>query len=324
MPPAFPAPPGIAPGIAVVMVNWNGWRDTLDALASLRLSDYGRWRLYVVDNASTDDSVSRLREHAPDALLIASATNEGFAGGCNRGIEAALADGAEAVFLLNNDASVRSDTLSALARASASHPDAVLGAAVRYKGSGEYQFFGSRADRSTGAPEWFRYPGDEGELAQTMIPTDFVFGAALFAPARLFRDVGLFDERFFLTYEETDWCYRARAAGNPSFVVRDAVVEHVGSASLGAATSPLQAYFLQRNRLLFWQKHAGMRRLMRGARGDLRWLSQGFAADARALAHGRLPDPTRRAHFAAWRDWLLRRFGDCPPGVRRLSAPKPG
>ena len=312
-----------APGIAVVMVNWNGWRDTLEALASLKASDHVDWRLYVVDNASADDSVGQLSAHAPEARLIASPVNDGFAGGCNRGIAAALADGADAVFLLNNDAAVRPDTLSALAAASAAHPNAVLGAAVRYKMGGGWQFFGSRADPGTGAPEWFRHPDDAGVLGAAMIPTDFVFGAALFAPARLFREIGLFDERFFLTYEETDWCYRARAAGAECFVVRDAVVEHVGSASLGSAASPLQAYFLQRNRLLFWQKHAGARRLLRGIKGDLRWLSQGFGGDLRALARGHLPDPTRRARFAAWRDWALRRFGDCPPGVRRLRAAKP-
>ena len=306
------------PGIAVVMVNWNGWRDTLEALASLRRSENVSWRVYVVDNASSDDSA-----HAPEARLIAALPNEGFAGGCNRGIAAALADDAAAIFLLNNDATVRPDTLGALVAASAAHPDAVLGAAVRFRDGGDYQFFGSRTGALTGVPQWFREATDAHELLAPMIPTDFVFGAALFAPARLFQELGAFDERFFLTYEETDWCYRARAAGKSCFVVRDAVVEHVGSASLGSAASPLQAYFLQRNRLLFWEKHAGKRLLLRGAKSDLRWLSEGFRDDARALRRGRPAATSPPARKNAWRDYLLRRFGDCPPGVRRLRAPKP-
>ncbi len=302
------------PRIAVVVVNWNGWRDTLEALRSLRASAYPHWTFYIVDNASSDGSARELAAHAPEARLIRNVANQGFAGGCNTGIAAALADGTDAVFLLNNDALVQPDTLGSLASASQARPDAVLGAVVRYKGSGELQFFGSRMDAGTGAPVWFREPADEGELGHMLIPTDFVFGAALFAPARVFERVGLFDERFFLTYEETDWCYRARAAGSACFVVRDAVVEHVGSASLGSAASPLQAYFLQRNRLLFWEKHVGPRRLLQGMRADLRW----FRAGA-----GGASGPTRRALVIAWRDYLLRRFGDCPPAIRRLNAERP-
>lgn len=305
------APDAAAPGIAVVMVNWNGWRDTLEALRSLRASAYPNWTLYVVDNASSDGSAQELKAHAPEARLIRNPANQGFAGGCNTGIAAALADRADAVFLLNNDALVRPDTLDALASASQAHPDAVLGAVVRYKESGELQFFGSRTDAATGAPAWFEEGRDARELDAALIPTDFVFGAALYAPARVFERVGPFDERFFLTYEETDWCYRARAAGAECFVVRDAVVEHVGSASLGSAASPLQAYFLQRNRLLFWEKHVGPRRLLRGMRADLRWFRAGAGGASGA---------TRRALVIAWRDYLLRRFGDCPPAIRRLNA----
>lgn len=299
------------PGIAVVIVNWNGWRDTVEALRSLRASAYPRWTLFIVDNASSDDSIRELEEHAPEARLIRNPDNQGFAGGCNTGIAAALADGAEAVFLLNNDALVRPATLGALVAASRAHPGAVLGAVVLYKGSDQLQFFGSRTDASTGAPEWFRQPGDSAELQSELIPTDFVFGAALFAPACVFERVGLFDNRFFLTYEETDWCYRARVAGSDCLIVRDAVVEHVGSASLGAASSPLQAYFLQRNRLLFWERNVGARRLLRGMKADLRWLRTGA---------GGASGPTRRALVIAWRDYLLRRFGDCPPVIRRLNA----
>ncbi|SOB81120.1 hypothetical protein SAMN06297144_1407 [Sphingomonas guangdongensis] len=308
----------IGPRVGVVIVNWNGWRDTLDAFASLQRAHFSNWTLFVVDNASSDESVARLSDLSPRLRLIRSTANLGFAGGCNAGIAAARAAEMEAVFLLNSDAAVRADTLDALVTAHAGAPDAVLGAVVRYADGGKLQFFGSRTASGTGAPEWFDADADAHELDRSLIPSDFAFGAALFAPVTVFDRVGPFDERFFLTYEETDWCYRARSLGHRCFIVRDAVVDHLGSASLGAATSPLQAYFLQRNRLLFWEKHAGTRRLLRGAKTDLRWLARGFRDDARALVRGRSIAPTRRALFAAWRDYLLRRFGDCPASVRRL------
>jgi hypothetical protein len=301
-----------------VVVNWNGWRHTEAALASLERSIYSDWTLTVVDNASSDDSVAQLRMLGSRITLVENADNQGFAGGCNTGIKTAIANGADAIFLLNSDAEVRPDTLGALVAVHAELPDAVLGAVVRYTEGGAIQFFGSRTAPGTGAPAWFRSGTDDHELLQPLIPSDFIFGAALFAGTALFEAVGLFDERFFLTYEETDWCYRARAAGSACFIVRDAVVDHVGSAALGSETSPLQAYFLQRNRLLFYEKHVGFRRLLSGARTDFRWLAQGFGGDVRTLVRGRRLDPTRRAMFAAWRDYLLRRFGDSPPGVRRL------
>jgi GT2 family glycosyltransferase len=157
-------------------------------------------------------------------------------------------------------------------------------------------------------------------LKQPLIETDFVFGAALFATARLFKKVGLFDERFFPTFEETDWCYRADAMGIPRYVVNDAIVEHVGSASMGSATSPLQAYFPQRNRLLFYEKHAGLRFVLRGMKRSLRTGRQGLKRELLGLLKGGWIDPMRQARIIALRDYLIRRFGNCPAEVRSLMA----
>jgi len=312
-------PSPLEPHVAAIVVNWNGWRHTEAALASLERSTYDRWSLIVVDNASSDDSVERLQGLSPRLRLVQSGTNLGFAGGCNLGVRAALEDDADAVFLLNSDATVRPETLGTLVDAHRETPDAVLGALVRFTDGGALQFFGSRRGPEVGGPIWFTEAADSAELSQPLIESDFIFGAALFAGAGLFERVGLFDERFFLTYEETDWCYRARAIGSRCLVVRDAVVDHVGSASLGSATSPLQAYFLQRNRLLFWEKHAGLHLWARGLRGDLRWFSRGFSQDLHSLARRRRLDATRRATFVAWRDYLFRRFGDSPASIRRLG-----
>jgi GT2 family glycosyltransferase len=157
-------------------------------------------------------------------------------------------------------------------------------------------------------------------LKQPLIETDFVFGTALFDPAHLFQKVGLFDVRFFLTFEEADWCYRAAAMGIPQYVVSDAIVEHVGSASMGSATSPLQAYFMQRNRLLFYEKHAGLRFVLRGIKRSLRTLRQGLKRELLGLLKGGRIDPTRHARMIALHDYLIRRFGDCPAEIRSLMA----
>lgn len=305
----------ISPTIAVIIVNWNGWRDTVKAYTSLRESSYTAWRLIIVDNASTDDSVARLSNLAPEIKLIANSKNAGFAGGCNIGIRAALAEDVDYIFLLNNDATVRTETLGRLVQTATTTGEAILGCVVRYSYSGMLQYFGSIRSVETGGPAWFTSPTDLERLNQPLIETDFVFGTALFAPVRLFREIGLFDERFFLTFEETDWCYRAAARGISRFVVSDAIVDHVGSVSMGSATSPLQAYFLQRNCLLFYEKHSGLRFVLKGM---LQICRHGLKGELLGLLKSGRIDATRLARMIALRDYLVRRFGDCPAKVRSL------
>lgn len=317
--PATRAPHGPQPRIAVVMVNWNGWSDTIAAHRSLLESLYAGWHLFVVDNASTDDSVARLSALGPGATLIRHDRNAGFAGGSNVGIRAALAWDADYVFLLNNDAVVEHDTLDVLIAAATRAPDDVLGCVVRFKPSDALQFFGSHASPYSGASVWFEAAGDLWRLEQPTIESDFILGAALFAPARLFRDIGLMDERFFLTYEEVDWCYRARAAGSACRVVTAAKVGHLGSASMGASDAPLQAYFLQRNRLLFQERHGGVVFRLRGLRTAVAAVVRGLGSDLVHRPHGSRFGATRRARLMGLRDYVLRRFGDCPEAVRRLA-----
>jgi GT2 family glycosyltransferase len=80
------------PGVCCVIVNWNGWRDTLDCLASLRHQDYRNLHVIVVDNGSTDDSVERIRSFFPEVRVIEAGKNLGFAGGSNVGLRAGLAN----------------------------------------------------------------------------------------------------------------------------------------------------------------------------------------------------------------------------------------
>src|SRR6266851_7872043 len=84
-----------------VLLNWNGWKDTVECLSSLQKLEYGNNRTMVVDNGSTNDSVPRIRAQFPQVEIIEMGKNLGFAGGCNAGIRAALDRGAEYVWLLN-------------------------------------------------------------------------------------------------------------------------------------------------------------------------------------------------------------------------------
>jgi GT2 family glycosyltransferase len=306
------------PAIAIVLVNWNTADHTLRCIASVRSSRAQDYRIYVVDNASADDSVRRLTGLGEDVRLIANPRNDGWAGGVNIGVGAALSDGCDYIFLLNNDAEVRDDTIDRLLAAEAAlGPDVVLGCVVVGRRDGQMQFFGTATDPQFGTPRWFDVSTDADRLAGDYIDSSMAYGAALFVRAEHFRRIGLFDERLFLNFEETDWCMRAAQAGLRSVVVRHAIVPHFTSASIGGRDSPLQHYFLSRNELLFGRMHCTPRqRLFIAGR-----LARALARSVRAERATRSPAfPRSRAAARGIFDYALRRFGDCPPHIRRLNA----
>ena len=154
--------------------------------------------------------------------------------------------------------------------------------------------------------------------------------------SRVLRQIGLLDERFFLVYEETDWCFRARKAGFLCRMVADARVWHKVGASFGTEASPLRQYFSTRNVLLWAEKNASFMDRIRivwrtfrrhvprlsvstdsavGLPKRLVWAIRQYLRDA-ARMRG---DLKQRASRLGLRDYFARRFGDCPQRVRAIS-----
>jgi GT2 family glycosyltransferase len=102
------------PRVTCILLNWNGWGDTLDCLAALKESSYPHLDVMVVDNGSTDESVARIRAANPGLTLLETGLNLGFAAGNNVGVRHALKNGADYVWLLNNDTRPAPHALSAL------------------------------------------------------------------------------------------------------------------------------------------------------------------------------------------------------------------
>ena len=300
------------------MVNWNGWQYTIEACRSLDRSAYRDFRIIIVDNASTDDSLAQLRAAIPEADIIANPINAGFSGGCNVGMRSAMELGCAYIFLLNNDATVEEQTISKLVAASKAHNDnALLGSVLVHMDSEKYQFFGSRRGSVLDQSEYFLAPADLHLLQQDAIETDFIIGAALFLPVKVLEKTGLFDERYFLNYEETDLCRRAYKLGMRAFVIPGSVVRHHGSATIGPYRAPLQLYFLTRNALLFTKTHGSRRELRASLKSRLAVF---YWNVRRSWEAGVILDlPTRGMLQGLW-DFYRQRFGDCPPSIRRLDA----
>jgi len=282
---------------AIIVLNWNNSSDTLECLASLAKITYPAYEVIVVDNGSTDDSVLQIQANYPDHHLIETGENLGFAEGNNRGILEAKKRGAEMILLLNNDTVVAPTLLSELAKGAEKHPKVgVFGpkiyfydepATLWYAGGGVDPKSGRCFHVGCGLPDSQKYK--EKSL------TDYVCGCALAIRSEVVDQVGLLDPRFFLIWEEIDWCYRARKAGFDCLVVPSARVWHKVSASfIEGNRGPMWNYYYFRNRLLFHRKHSPWRK--RWKRAGLRELARLPKKEARAARHGVL-------------DYLLGRFG---------------
>jgi GT2 family glycosyltransferase len=242
------------PLVSIITVNYNQLDYTLQLLESLRHTRYRNLEVIVVDNASKQNPDSVIRERYPEAKVIVSSENLGFAGGNNLGINAATG---KYLFFLNNDTEVDANTFDPLVRLFETIPDAgIASPKILYYNSGEtIQYVGcSNINPYTGRNkrEGFREK-DNGQY-DTLRETDLAHGAAMMVPRSVIDKAGLMPELFFLYYEELDWCETIKNNGYKIYVVPAAKIYHKESMSVGK-NSTLKTYYLTRNRLLFMRRN---------------------------------------------------------------------
>ncbi|MGQ9841835.1 MAG: glycosyltransferase family 2 protein [Anaerolineae bacterium] len=313
------------PSVAIIILNWNNPDDTLACLDSVAAPDYptDSLEVIVVDNGSTDDSVARIRAKFPAVTIIETGANLGYAGGNNAGIRHALAAGAEAVCILNNDVTVEPDFLAPLIAALHSQPDVGIVTplvAERTGDGGRVWALGSAVNRRTAAVN--RYCAGEPVDAwrgREPFAVEIASGAAMLIRREVFERVGLMDEDFFLYFEEVDWCLKVRQAGYRILAVPASLVWHNVSATLGT-TSPVIDYYMLRNHLRLISRHwRGPRRIFLQARVVVRNLLTIAAYTAKP--HGGQRIPNRDARLLALRDAALGRWGEMGPDVARICYP---
>lgn len=303
----------ISPNVAVVIVNWNGASDTalcLDSLDRVR----GEWsECIVVDNGSADGSADGVRDAFPWARLLETGANLGYAGGNNRGIEEALRRGADFVLVLNNDTVVAEGMIERLRLAL--EQDARIGIAGpevhRRNPPGQFWYAGGRVSRS---PFRARHLSQQPPAGRPLA-VDYLPGCALLFSRATLERVGLFEERFFLTWEDTDLAARARHAGLTSSVVPGAVVQHAGSISFQRIFSPLYCYYYFRNMLLFARRHFPVLQRPAAYRHAV-----GFAY--RTVEQGKTAEDRRRMGRAAAlgiAHFVVGRFGAAPERYTRVA-----
>nr|CAA9234772.1 hypothetical protein AVDCRST_MAG63-1137 [uncultured Armatimonadetes bacterium] len=242
------------PRVAIILVTFKGKDDTLECLRSLAELTYPNWEVLVVDQNSGDDTLEAVREAFPWAHTIANPVNNGFAGGNNVGIRAAMERGADYIFLLNNDTTVEPGLLEPLVALAESDPKiGVVGPKMLYHGDPETIW------SAGGRMDWRGNSMlvDEGEKdtpGGEPRDVDFIVGCGLMARRDVLEKVGILDERYFIYYEESDLCARIRKAGYRIVYQPNARLWHKVSRTFGPG-SEFTVYYMYRNVFLYLRQH---------------------------------------------------------------------
>ena len=291
------------PFVCIIILNWNGWEDTLACVASCRKLTWPNLRILIVDNGSTDGSEEILRRNLPEEEIIQTGRNLGFSGGNNVGIRRAMEEGAEYLWLLNNDTVVDPEALTALVEAMETEPTAAIAGSKVYFhddpriiwSAGGQWMKGSLALRDRGRGQL-----DEGTFAEPC-ELDSVSGCSMLVRASAIQKTGMMAEDYFLYWEDTEWCARAREKGYRVLFVPGSHIWHKVSASTGQHSCS-QYYYYTRNGLSFLWAHDqlllplfilynvlfGLKSLFIGNVQPLQGLGLGFVAFLQGAAGPRL------------------------------------
>lgn len=232
------------PKVFVIVLNYNGKRTISRCLTSIYRSDYQNFETIVVDNASRDGSIETVRQNFQTAHVIINQANLGFAAGNNVAIRFALEKFADYVLLLNNDAYLEPTTISALVLQVQKDKKTGMINPLILNNKGKIWFEGGKID-------WLKmktfHSKPENEKS-----SDYLCGCAMLISKEVFRKIGLFDEKFFLYYEDTDLSLRAKKAGFSLLIDRSTKIVHDEQSE---SAGPQKIYWLVLSGIIFFKKH---------------------------------------------------------------------
>lgn len=230
------------PKINIVVLNYNG-KDCIEScLKSLFCLNYPRFEVVVVDNNSTDGSLEMARRKFPKVTYIKNEENLGFSAGNNIGIKYSLEKMADFVLILNNDTEVEVNLLNKLVERMQSDSRVGIACPVILSSNSDKVWF------SGGKIDWLRMKATH--VAGSL---DFVSGCSMLVRSGVFKKIGLFDEDFFLYWEDVDFSVRARKAGFINSIVHSCFVRHFEKSENNRKN---KTYWLVLSGLIFFKKNA--------------------------------------------------------------------
>ena len=289
------------PFVNVVILTWNHLKDTIECLDSVYVSDYPNYRIVIVDNASTDSTVEYVKENYSQVKIIQNPENLGYAEGNNVGIRYSLDHKTDYIFILNNDTVIQPDTIRLLVEDLETNPQAIAVAPKSYYyDNPEKVYFAGGKINPDGTVAHIK-----NDITGEGYETDWLNGCAIMFRTKSLHNIGTFDSKYYLLFEDTDWSIRARQSGYSLRIVPQTIIRHKSSSSFNGKWTSEYLYYYSRNRLLFHKKNFSFINRMKVLFYDLRY-------DLKMLRDKRWSTAERNRRYLvvrlAYRDFILSRF----------------
>lgn len=242
------------PLVSIITINYNNVDVTCELLASLRKLSYPNHEVIVVDNASKESPFEKITTLYPEATLIMSEENLGFAGGNNLGVKNAKGD---YLFFVNNDTELHPDCIQPLiTRFESNDKIGIISPKIKYFDDREIIQYAGFSKINPYTARNYGIGSMEKDLGQHDAAgfTHYAHGAAMMTKKQIIKDVGLMNEGFFLYYEELDWCEAMKRNGYKIFYEPKSLIFHKESFTIGK-NSKLKTYYITRNRILFMKRN---------------------------------------------------------------------
>jgi GT2 family glycosyltransferase len=243
------------PIVSIVSVQYGHPEVTIEMVKSLRKITYPNIEIIIVDNDSPGEKPEIVKEECPEIIYIESKENLGFAGGNNLGFKEARG---KYILMLNNDTEVEPGFLEPLVDKMEKDPKiGIVSPKIRFFHTPDtLQYVGYdpiNPITQRGGAKGFGEK-DQGQYEEDA-EASYGHGAAMMISMDVIHKVGLMADIYFLYYEELDWAHRIRDAGYKIYYVHDSLIYHKESISTGGRVSPLRAYYMTRNRIMYLRRN---------------------------------------------------------------------
>jgi len=253
------------PEILISLLNWKNYSDTIQCLKQLFDLGFANNEMVVVDNASPNDAVERIKSAYPGVHIICSPQNNGFAAGHKMAADYALTNNYELLWILNPDVILQENTLKALVQAYRRKGPGIYGSVSVSEHNPDRVEFGGAYGIINGIRSGvydFHKADELSMLQQTAedIHVGAIEGFSFLVPVEIIKRFGFMDTSFFMYGEELEYCLRLMNEGIPSYIATGSVVVHKGEGSFGSSkkNNPVVAYYRARNFRLISKKYLGL------------------------------------------------------------------
>ncbi len=230
------------PKISVIVLNWKGYKDSRECLNSLMKQKYQNLEIILVDNESDKNELEKIKKEFPKIITKANNENFGYAKGNNIGIKCAINNGADYVFILNNDTIINEQIFDKLLKEFDKNTAIVSPVIYYFKNNRKIWSAGGSFNKTTGLTTLNHSIPNKNKVS-------FIPGTAMLIDLNKLKKIGYFNERYFLYYEDTDLCQRFIKKGYSLKIAKNSKILHSISNASGGEYSSTFLYYMTRNHL---------------------------------------------------------------------------